>query len=67
MAQVKQDLFEQSDVEKDAVSVGESSYAQKDWHNSYKWSRKLLQWGLETRGAQVDHLPHSKYIHFLGY
>ncbi|KAJ8488035.1 hypothetical protein ONZ51_g3826 [Trametes cubensis] len=50
MAQVKQDLFEQSDVEKDAVSVGESSYAQKDWHNSYKWSRKLLQWGLETRG-----------------
>ncbi|EIW55605.1 cytosine-purine permease [Trametes versicolor FP-101664 SS1] len=38
------------DVEKDGVSIGGSSYAQKDWHHSYKWSRTLLQWGLETRG-----------------
>ncbi|KAI0777793.1 cytosine-purine permease [Trametes elegans] len=50
MAKMKQELPEPADIEMDAVSVGESSYAQKDWHYSYKWSRKLLQWGLETRG-----------------
>ncbi|KAI0635287.1 cytosine-purine permease [Trametes polyzona] len=50
MAEAYPDPRKSEDVEKDAVSVGESSYAQKDWHHSYKWSRKLLQWGLETRG-----------------
>ncbi|KAI0827043.1 cytosine-purine permease [Trametes gibbosa] len=38
------------DLEKDAVSVGASSVAQNDWHYAYGWSRKLLKWGLETRG-----------------
>ena len=39
------------DVEKDAVSITEFVHAQKDWHYSHKWTRTLLRWGLETRGA----------------
>ncbi|KAI0360560.1 cytosine-purine permease [Trametes cingulata] len=50
MAETDKSYGDSADVEKDAVSVGESSLAQKDWHYSYKWTRKLLQWGLETRG-----------------
>ena len=40
-----------SDVEKDGGSVLELSYAQRDWHHSHRWTRRFLQWGLETRGA----------------
>ncbi|KAI0746911.1 NCS cytosine-purine permease [Daedaleopsis nitida] len=34
----------------DGSSIQELSHAQKDWHYSHRWSRRLLQWGLETRG-----------------
>ncbi len=40
-----------TDVEQDASTLNDLSHAQKDWHYSHRWSRKLLQWGLETRGA----------------
>ena len=40
-----------ADVEKDSASVHDYAYAQRDWHYSHKWTRKLLQWGLETRGT----------------
>ncbi len=50
------------DVEKDGVSIDGSSYAQKDWHHSYKWSRTLLQWGLETRGTRTSSDSHEYYI-----
>ncbi|KAI9063521.1 cytosine-purine permease [Trametes sanguinea] len=51
MSEDKRKSTDSADIEKDAVSVGgTSSYAQKDWHYSYKWSRKLLDWGVETRG-----------------
>ncbi|KAI0646407.1 NCS cytosine-purine permease [Trametes meyenii] len=49
MAEAHESLHRTADIEKDAISVGESSYTQ-DWHYSHKWTRKLLQWGLETRG-----------------
>ncbi len=39
------------DVELDAASSQGTSYATKDWHYSHRWTRKLLELGLETRGA----------------
>ncbi|KAI0765159.1 NCS cytosine-purine permease [Fomes fomentarius] len=39
-----------TDVEQDTSTLNDLSHAQKDWHHSHRWSRKLLQWGLETRG-----------------
>ena len=41
------------DIEQEAGSLQDLSYATKDWHYSHKWTRTLLQWGLETRGALV--------------
>ncbi|PIL27619.1 transporter [Ganoderma sinense ZZ0214-1] len=38
------------DAKKDGGSVLELSYAQRDWHHSHRWTRRFLQWGLETRG-----------------
>ncbi|KAI0711159.1 NCS cytosine-purine permease [Cerioporus squamosus] len=38
------------DIEQDAASSHELSYATKDWHYSHRWTRKLLELGLETRG-----------------
>ena len=58
MAEVKTIQFEEkepmdqvADVEKDAGSYDELVHAQKDWHYTHGWTRQLLKWGLETRGA----------------
>ncbi|EJF63789.1 NCS cytosine-purine permease [Dichomitus squalens LYAD-421 SS1] len=42
--------FPVADVEKDSSSVHDYTYAQRDWHYSHRWTRRALQWGLETRG-----------------
>ena len=58
MAEVKTVQLEGKDpmdqaagLEKDVESLTELVHAQKDWHYTHKWTRTLLRWGLETRGA----------------
>ncbi|KAH9918753.1 NCS cytosine-purine permease [Epithele typhae] len=49
------------DVEMDGGSFAERApQAQKDWHYQHKWSRTLLQWGLETRG--ITPVPASERV-----
>ena len=50
---VMADEKKNADVEKDAISLHENSYAQNDWHYDHAWTRKLLRWGLETRGTYI--------------
>ena len=51
-----------SDVEKDTGSVIEIPYAQRDWHHSHRWTRRFLQWGLETRGAFTFNVSRPDYL-----
>ena len=48
---VKAPMDDPAVAEKDAGSFSELAHAQKDWHYSHEWTRRLLRWGLETRGA----------------
>ena len=45
-----------TDVEKDGASFTVLAISQEDWHYSHKWTRRLLKWGLETRGEQKHFL-----------